>query len=175
MTFFEALQGIEKVDIKETSTFRDYIKSKLMLFPSFQLVRHGVYVGGLVLLLSFIDYNEGNQIEIIIYWALVGLIVEIPLFIYILNLVRKNFVLKLEKLTLLKYLIASITSFGFMYILMEKYLVYENKLFEFLPNLVIFIIIGIGGYLAITYVIDNRTKILIKSIINEITRKYSKK
>jgi len=58
---------------------------------------------------------------------------------------------------------------------MEKYLVYENKLFEFLPNLFIFIIIGIGGYLAITYVIDNRTKILIKSIINEITRKYSKK
>jgi len=88
LTFFQALQGIEKVDIKETATFRDYIKSKLILFPTFQLLRHGVYFGGLVLLLLFIEYDEENQIELIIYWALIGLIVEIPLFMYILSLVR---------------------------------------------------------------------------------------
>ncbi len=175
LTFFEALQGIEKVDIKETATFRDYIKSKLILFPSFQLLRHGIYFGGLVLLLVFIEFDEENQIEIVIYWALIGLIVEIPLFTYILNLVRKNFVLKLETLTLLKYAFASTVSFGLMYILMEKYLIYENKIFKFLPDLLIFISIGLGGYLTITYLIDNRTKILVKAIINEITGKYSKK
>ena len=111
LTFFEALQGIEKVDIQKTPTFRDYIKSKLILFPTFQLIRHGVFVGALALLLFVVETEEENQIELVIYWALIGLIVEIPLFIYILNLVRKNFVLKLEILTLLKYAFASVISF----------------------------------------------------------------
>jgi len=175
LTYFEALQGIEEVDIKKTSTFRDYIKSKLILFPTFQLIRHGVYFGGLVLLLFLVEFDEENQIEIIIYWALVGLIVEIPLFIYILNLVQKNFVLKLEIVTLLKYAFACVISFGLMYVLMDEYLLYENKIFEFLPNLVMFVSIGVGGYLAITYLIDKRTKVLVNSIINEIIRKSPKK
>jgi len=62
-----------------------------------------------------------------------------------------------------------------MYILMEKYLVYENKVFEFLPNLLVFISIGIGSYLGITYLIDKRTRILVKAIINEIKGKSTKK
>ncbi len=168
LTFFQALQGIEEIDIKKTSTFRDYIKSKLILFPTFQLIRHGIYIGLLVLLLFFVEFNEEDQIEIVIYWALIGLIVEIPIFMYILNLVRKSFVLKLETLTLLKYAFASVISFGLMYILMDEYLQYENKIFEFLPNLIIFISIGIGSYLAITYFIDNRTRILVKAIISEL-------
>jgi O-antigen/teichoic acid export membrane protein len=171
LTFFQALQGIEEIDINKKSTFRDYIKSKLILLPTFQLIRNVVYIGLLALMLFFIDFNKEDQIQIVIYWSLIGLIIEIPIFIYILNLVKRNFVLKLEKLTLIKYAFASFVSFGLMYILMDKYLQYENKIFEFLPNLMIYIAIGVGSYLIITYFIDNRTRILVKAIISELLPK----
>ena len=172
--FFHALQGIEDVDIKETSTFKNYVTSKLILYPTFQLIRHGIYIGVLALMLFFIDLDEENEIVIVIYWALIGLIIEIPFFIYIFNLVRKNFILKLEFVTILKYAFTSVVTFGIMYYFMERYLEYENKIFEFLPNLLMFSIIGVIGYIGITYLIDKRTKRLIKAVINEIINKSSR-
>jgi O-antigen/teichoic acid export membrane protein len=169
--FFQALQGIEDVDIEKNSTFRDYVKSKLILYPTFQLIRHGIYIGTLVLMLIFIPLDEENELELVMYWALIGLIIEIPLFIYIFNLTKKNFVLKLELKTILKYALTSLIAFGIMYILIEQYLNYKNSIFEFLPNLLIFVAFGIGVYLGITYLIDNRTKVLFKAIITEIIGK----
>jgi len=60
--------------------------------------------------------------------------------------------------------------FGFVYILMERFLEYKIEIFEFMPQVLLFGAIAIGAYLGITYVIDNRTRVLFKGIINEITK-----
>ena len=48
---------------------------------------------------------------------------------------------------------------------------YHESIYDFLPLLIIELIICRGVYLSITYLIDNKTKILFKSIIREIFSK----
>ena len=54
---------------------------------------------------------------------------------------------------------------------MEEFLIYNERIFEFLPQLIIFTLIGITQYLVLTYILDSKTRTLFKNIINELKRK----
>ena len=54
------------------------------------------------------------------------------------------------------------------------FLEYRISIFEFLPQIIGLVIISIIGYLSLTYAIDNRTRILVKAIINELFPKKEK-
>ena len=166
--FFQALQGIEKIDLNENATFKDYLKSKLMLFPTFQLIRNTIYFISLAIMFYLLGDVTESEIDLVTYWALIGLVIEIPLSFYIYKLVRKEFTIKVEVFTIFKYLIVSIFSFGIMYLLIQKFLEFENKIVIFLPNLLVFMIIGCSIYIGITYLTDNRTKNLVNTIIKEV-------
>ena len=99
------------------------------------------------------------------------LISDIPYYAYILILTKRNFELKLEKLSITKYAVTTILVFIPLYFLMKQYLVYEISIFDFLPNLVMFVAIGIISYIGITFFIDNKTKNLVYKILNEIKGK----
>ena len=167
---FQALQGIETVDLDKNSTFKDYATSKLILYPTFQLIRNGIYFASLAIIL-FLFYEQKTEIELVIYWALVGLIIEIPLTIYIYRLVKKSFKLKIAFSSLTKYLISTVVVFGVTYLGINEFLEYNISIFEFLPPLIGFAAISIIGYVALTFAIDDRTKILIKAIFNELIPK----
>ena len=96
------ITGIEKVDTNKKSTFQDYLKSKLMWFPTFEIIRHGVYIIILFLMLNVLISEDKSEFELVLYWAIIGLIVEIPLTIYIIRLVRKTFTLKIDFISLIK-------------------------------------------------------------------------
>ena len=167
---FQALQGVETVDTNKNSTFRDYAKSKLILYPTFQLIRNGIYFGSLAIIL-FLLHTEKAEIELVTYWALVGLIIEIPLIAYIVKLVRGSFSLKLDWPSMGKYISSSIVIFGLLYLLIINFLEYDESIFIFLPQLLIYTALGVGGYLLLTFTIDKRTRTLCKAIINELTTK----
>jgi len=99
------------------------------------------------------------------------LIIEIPLTIYIYRLVRKSFTLKIDWKSLSKYLLSSIVVFGILYYMINEFLSYKISIFEFLPELIMWIFLGVGAYLGLTYIIDKKTRILFKSIINEFIKK----
>ena len=167
--FASSISGIEKVDMDEQSSFKDYIKSKLFLIPTLQLIQYSVYIGSLVIVLLLTRTYE-SQINLVVYWAILSLIIQIPFTMYYLKLVKKNFTLNLDYQSLIKYLLVSVSIFSATYLLMDKFLIYKNSIFEFLPNLMLFVGIGIVIYLGITYLIDPRTKKLVNSIINEIKK-----
>ena len=48
--------------------------------------------------------------------------------------------------------------------------VYNPDLIQFIPNLLLFIAVGVIGYLAITYLIDSKIRILFNAIFSEIKR-----
>jgi len=164
---FQALQGIETVDKDKNSTFRDYAKSKLILYPTFQLIRNVIYFVSLAVIL-YLFHAQKAEIELVNYWAMVGLIIEIPLIIYIIRLVKNNFTLNLDWSSLFKYLLSSVVIFGLIYFLVNEFLEYNESIFVFLPQLLLFTALGIGGYILLTYVIDKRTRILCKAIIKEL-------
>lgn len=168
---YQSLQGIEEVDIDEKSTFRIYLKSKLAWLPTLRLIEFSLYVSSLAAIL-LID-NKSEQIELVIRWSAVILIVQIPFSIYLYSLVKKNFPLKIGAVNLMKYLVTSIITFGSAFYLMDKFLIYNESVFVFIPNLLPFVIFGAGAYLGITFLIDSKTRGLFKSIINELGSKKS--
>ena len=123
---------------------------------------------GLGTLVIFKD--QTSQIELVIYWSIIGMITQIPLSIYLYGLVKRKFKLNLDKFTITKYIIISIGTFGVSFVLSEMFLIYNNSIFEFIPSLFVFILLGVVGYLVLTYVVDTRTQKLFKAIINEVKK-----
>ena len=168
--FQVSLTGIENVDIKEESTFRDYLKSKLFYLPTLAIIQRVGYITSLAILLLLLVPTKISEIELIIYWAVILLASEIPFTIYLYLLVRREFSPTIYSKSVLKYLFSSILIFGLIYLLMEQYLIYTERIFEFLPELLGFLALGIAGYLGITYLIDSKTRFLFKAISNEIRK-----
>ena len=169
--FFEALQGIEKIDKNENSTFKEYLKSKLIWIPTFDLIRHAVYIGLLAVLLFILVSRTDSMIDLVLYWSVIGVLIEIPLTIYVIRVTKKSFKLKIDMKSSLKYLLTTIVIFGVIGIIMQEYLIFEESIFEFLPSLLPYLICSIVGYFGITYLIDYRTKVLFKAIWNEVLKK----
>jgi len=167
--FQELITGIEKVDMNESSTFMDYVKSKLFSMPTILLIRNVTYVSLLVVGLFFILSNP--LLEQLIFWALISLLAQIPFTVYTFILMKKNIKVAIDITGILKYLSVCVGSFGITYYLTELFLEYTNNIFIFIPNVLLFVIIGLGLYLVITYFVDYRTRILFKAILKEIKSK----
>lgn len=165
--FQSYLIGIEKVDMDEKSTFSDYVKSKLFFVPTITLIQYGIYLTllgtGLLLLGS-----TRPHLDLLIYWSVALLVTQIPFTIYFYVQLRRTFVVTLELNSVLKYLLVSIGTFAMINVLTEHFLVYKNNIFEFVPNVLFFIVLGITIYFVITYFIDSRTRKLFHAVIKEI-------
>ena len=168
--FDSALTGIEKVDLKDDATFKDYIKSKLFYIPTVRLIHRSTYLVSVIVLLSILAISSFSDIDMVTYWALIALATQIPFSLYFYILAKRNFDLQIDKIAILKYLFAAIVVFGLVYYLMEEFLIYKESIFEFIPNFLPFVAIGIGGYLGITYLIEPNIRILFKSVIKELIK-----
>jgi hypothetical protein len=165
------LTGIENVDLNEKATPKDFLKSKLFALPTLRLIQRSTYLISLCVVFILFSTTVENKIELIFYWSIVALLTQIPLNIYLYILMKRHIKPKIPLIPIFKYLFSSVFIFGLTYLLMNKYLEYKISIFEFLPEFLIFVSIGIGGYLGFTYIIDNRTRLLFKSIINELFKK----
>lgn len=163
--FYPILTGAETVDVDENSKFRDYTKSKLFSLPTFQIVQYSVYI--IALFVGLVLLKTNSQLEQTTFWAAIMLICEIPLTVYLYKTLRKNFTIKLDRKSLVKYLVTSISVFSIMYVVTDHFLEYKKSIFEFLPNLLLFVMIGVFAYIIITYFIDDRTKSLFSAIMKE--------
>ena len=168
--FESALEGTEKVDLNEKATVKDYIKSRLFYLPTLRLIQRSAYLGILVVFFVVFALDIENKIEIIFYWAIIALMTRIPLTVYLYTLLRKHLKTKIALSPITKYLLSSILMFGLTYLIMGEFLEYKISIFEFLPQFVIYVGIGVGGYLGLTYAIDNRTRNLFHSIIGEVKK-----
>jgi O-antigen/teichoic acid export membrane protein len=164
------LLGKDEVDIDKKSKFRDYLKSRLFGMPTLEMIQHSVYITLLIIGLMIL-ISSNSTIELIIYWSVLSMGVRIPFTIYRYRLLQKSVKLKFEVNSISKYLISSIVIFGGVFIITNEFLVYNERIFEFLPNLLFFVTLGICGYLIMTYLIDNQTKNLVHAIFKEIRKK----
>ena len=166
--FLLSLAGIEKVDKFENSTFKDYIKSKLFFPQTIRLIQTCIYILILtIVLLILVGFGSSNQ-ELLLFWASIALITQIPLVCVLYYLVKKSITIKLEISRIVKFLLAAIGAFGFTYILTTQFLVYSPNVASFIPNVLMFASFGVGLYIIITYLIDNKIRSLVHAIIYEI-------
>jgi hypothetical protein len=165
------LGGIENIDVDKNTTFRSYIRSQLfypysvrLLQAIFSMALLGV---GLILL---VNYNV-QEIDLLIFWALITLVTQIPLSLYIFKMMQKKLEMKFNYMLILKYLVITIFSFGITFMITEKFLEYNEQVFVFVPNLLFFAAIGISIHLVISYIVDSKIRQLIHNIVNEIKNK----
>ena len=168
--FISSLKGIEKVDVNENSTFIEYIKSKLFLVPTIQLIQYSLYIGSLIVVL-LLSKHFSSQLELVIYWSVIGFATQLPFTLYFYKLGRKSFEIKVNHFNIFKYVIISVGVFGSTYLLMEEFLIYQESIFNFLPDVMLFMALSIGSYLVITYLVDSKTRKLFNAIIQEIKSK----
>jgi polyferredoxin len=159
------------VDVNEKSTWKDFIKSKLFFMPTLRIIQNILYVIILAIVLWIFVGQNVPDLHLVIYWAIVGLVIQIPFTVYTYYIAKKEFPIKIPKNSIIKYSVTSIVSIGISYSLFENFVEYDVSIFKFLPNLLLFILIGMSMYFIITYFIDVRTKKLIKSAIKEILKK----
>ena len=162
-----SLQGIAKVDTKE-STNKEYLKSDLFYLPTIRLIRKGVYLTSLAIGLLILVQTDTSLMDMLVFWSIIATLTQIPFTIYFYYLVRKQFPLSLDLLTIVKYLVISIVVFGGVYLLMDEYLDYEKELLKFLTNLIPYLILGISVYFGLTYLTDKATRRLFNAILREI-------
>jgi len=168
--FRDSLLGIEKVDLNKESTFKDYFRSKLFFMPTLSIIQFGFYIVMLIIIL-IIFIETATVIELIIYWAIVILISQIFHTISSYILVRKHFKSILEISKIIKYFGVGIMIFGIIFVLNDNFLVYQNNIFQFLPILLLHMFIGFLGYFLITYLIDEKVRMLVKESVEEIKKK----
>ena len=166
----QGLEGIEKVDYNENSTFLNYAKSTLFKIPTIRLIQRIIYLSSLTIMLIFMIDSGSSELELVVYWSAIAMIVEIPFTISFLLMVRKKFPLNVDWKSISKYLMSAIIVFTIIYLLMEEFLVYNESIFEFLPQVIIFLIMGTTFYLSLTYAIDKRTRVLISKIVKEFKK-----
>lgn len=166
--FTRSLSGIEDVDTKENATYKEYMKSKLFFLPTLRNIQRAGYIVSLAIMLLIFSPYELSDETLVMYWAIIAIITQVPYTIYLSHIAKRDFNPRYNYSAITKYGISSIVSFGITYMLMNEYLVYKESIFEFLPELLSFVLIGIAGYLGLTYLIDKKTRKLIKSIFNEL-------
>jgi hypothetical protein len=112
-----------------------------------------------------------SELDLVIIWSTISLILQIPFFIYILILVKKSIKLSIPFIDISKYAIGTI---GFVIVFLltsESIMKFEINVYDFLPGLITQFVICIGIYMGITYIIDRKTRTLFKSIYNELISK----
>ena len=171
--FLLSLAGVERVDKFENSTFKDYIKSKLFFPQTIRLIQTSIYILILTVgLLILVGFGSSDQ-ELLLFWASIALVTQIPLVCVLYYLVQKNIMIKLDISSIVKFLLTAIGVFGFTYVLTTQFLVYSPDIVSFIPNVLMFASFGIGLYIIITYLIDNKIRNLVHAIIYEIKTKKS--
>lgn len=174
MTFNRAFEnfliGVENVDLNPKSTFKNYAQSRLFTIPTFRLIQNLLYVILLIIILTLFSSNH-SEFELLTYWMLLGLFSVIPITIYLSILMKNKFKMQLDLKAISKYLVVCTITFIPLFILTETYLEYNNEIVQFLPNLLVFVMLGIIVYGFLTYIIDLKTRMFFKAIIKEVTKK----
>ena len=171
--FLLSLAGIERVDKFENSSFKDYIKSKLFFPQTIRLIQTSIYI--LILsvgLLILVGYGSSDQ-ELLLFWASIALVTQIPLVGILYYFVRKNITIKIEISRITKFLLTAIGAFSLTYVLTNEFLIYSPDIISFIPNVLMFGAFGVSLYIIITYLIDNKIRNLLIAIIHEIKTKKS--
>jgi hypothetical protein len=169
--FIQNLGGNETVDLNVNSTFMNYVKSKLFYPHTVRLIHVSIATSILPIGLIILIQNKFETIELLIFWATVLLVFQIPLTTYLYILTRRNLTYNINYKIALKYFSAFGISFSLNYVLIENFLVYHENIFQFIPQVLIFMISAVLLYFVLTFVLDKKTRNLFYAIINEIKGK----
>lgn len=173
-TFRSILESLETVDIEEKPKFSRLLKSKLFLVSTGRYVNSLLYLTTFIVVIFFLHASEIDELELVTWWAILSLSFEIPFFIFMIFLLHKNTKFTFPYVSILKYIGATFL-FGIVYVFTSDYVInYQISIFEYIPSLIAELLICVIVYFSVTYIIDNHTRSLLTSILNELGKSSRK-
>jgi len=169
--FFGILESYEKVDIDKKATFKMYFHSRIFKVPTLWLIMSISYVGSLSLYLILLWKPTMQESSTVLIWAMILLFITTPFMLYGMIMVKKKHNVVFPYKTISKYTGVTILSSIIIVLVSENWLTYPESIWDFLPEIIPLIIFGGAIYFGITYLIDDSTRKLFKSIIREIINK----
>ena len=161
------ITGTEQVDSENNPRFSRLIKSNLFKLPKILIIFNSLYILILVIFLQFFS-NSFSELDLVFWWALIGLFIEIPTSLFLWIYSRKYIKISFPISNPLKYLLAISIMIAFFMYSSNFILNYEPSIYDFLPSLLLDLILCVGIYIGITYLFDNDTRKLLTSILNEL-------
>ncbi len=162
-----AITGVEDVDAITTSTGA-HLKSKLFTVPALVVAQRGAYLVALAAMLLVLLPLGIGIVELVVYWAALALVVQMPHFAHICILAKREFDVHLDVSALAKYAMCAVITFGITYAVSEYALVRDGSILEFAPKVVGAAVIGIASYIGLTYATDSKTRRLAALVMKEI-------
>lgn len=155
--------GAEKVELNLESKFKDFVKSKLFLLPSINLMLGAVYLATLGIVV-YITLLWGLQPEeIAFYWALTQLVTVLPFFAYKGLLARRIIHFKVPWRGIFLYLIASFVMVVTLQLIKFE-ITYTPSIYIFTYDALKLAGTGAGIYFLILYIFDPYFRNLLKTI-----------
>lgn len=170
-TLYQILMAIEDIDLEKNYSFRGLAKSRLFLIPTLTNIQYGLYLGSLALVLFVMSSNVTSQVVLVSWWATIALSLQIPFLIYAFLLIRKHIKFSFPIASTTKYVVATLAFMLVFFLTSHLVINYQNSIYSFLPKVLLELFICMSVYLAVTFVIDKRTRILFKSIFGELISK----
>jgi len=167
--FQQILLGIEIVDVENNLKFSKLLHSKLFYVPTINIIQYSSYIIIFVIILT--SNSNFSDLELVLWWAMLGLFIEIPFVIYLSILVQKNTEFSIKYKEIIKYLFAAFIVIVIYFSTSDFIIKYYVSIYDFLPGVIIQAIICVSVYLGITYVIDMKTRKICQSFINEVFNK----
>ena len=163
--------GSEDVD-KYSVNARKYIKSSLVYVPTLSLIQYLAYIV-LLFLVLFLMKDELSDINVAVYWSVVSLIVTIPGTVYFWILAKKKTHLVFDLKRIIKFSIIALGVFGSTYFFIPDQFT-ETSSFELIFKLLPLILFSLGMYFGLIIIVDNKIRLLLKLIFNEINTLFNK-
>jgi hypothetical protein len=161
------LAGTENVDIEEHTDRSKFIKSVLFKIPLILGTFNLAYLIILVVILSIFS-SQVDELELVVWWSIIGLLVDIPLTIAIWKFSLTKIKISIPWKKISKFVAATIIFMVFYSLTSDLILDYDQSIYKFLPSVLIQFVICVGIYLGITYTFDDETRALFKSLKSEI-------
>ena len=169
--FINILSGNETIDTEINPTFKQYIKSKIFYPHTLKLIQTSLFLSILSIGIIILIQNKFETMVLLNFWAIILLVSQIPITVYLYVLTKKTLNFTFNYRSILKYFISFIISFLIIYILTEIFLIYNENIFLFIPQVFQFMLLAVLFYFALTYVLDYKTRELFNSVIKEIKEK----
>ena len=164
--FARILLGVEKVEIKNTVSMKEYVKSKLFYVPAMNIIIYTIYLIVLYLTSKLIMINANEPASIVLTWITIKTIFITILMIQFYRKCREEIEFKIPLNKAFKYTLSS----TIMLITLLYLGVGQKVTTSFMEALKLSIIgtsIGATIYLTILLVIEPEVKELIKMAISE--------
>ena len=169
--FRQVLMGVESVDINKDAGFKSILHSKLIFTSGVWSIKSAVTIVILVAILYITNVPGISEVELVVNWVLVLVGVEAPFLIYAFVLLRKSVDFKVSITHVFKYAAASLALVSVYYATSEHMIIYHESIFDFLPGLMLQFLLCVGVYLGTTYLIDRKTRKLVRLVFDEVVKR----